>query len=846
MRAMINLKAGLLVCLLFTCLQPCISQDFMMQGWFWDYPKPLNPNGDPNFETTWAKTLINQAPALGTAGFTYLWLPPASRASFGSNSNGYDPKDLYDLGEFGQGATGFAFRQDVDNLITALSAAGVEAVADVVYNHRDGGAAEANPAVKAYIVDAYGDPNSENPFPSDRFRCVLPLGGSSGNGAGDYYIKIRSETEHSRFFDKPYRIYLTTDVVGWQGLPDLSESEPNGGGDCGQSFNTISLGRNYNANIDAIGCKTDEFLIQLSASDFNASGDHLYIYINNTNGDYSDHRPYGIWNASAAADVAGQLEYQTYTDFDNLPSGRGGMDFSNFRPSSVAGATGETLAGDWNSMYFFYDYDQAVQDTRDSLFEWSKWLWTDVGIRGFRMDAVKHFEYGFVGDLLDELHDSGMDPGMVVGEFFDTNPAALESWITNVESQMDADTKSSIDIRIFDFGLRSALKSACDAFGYDVRNVFNSGMVNGVGSNPYNVVTFINNHDYRTASESVANDPMLAYAYILTNNQIGLPCVFYPDYFGTDLSPDYPQVYLKDAIDELMAIHQEYIYQSSAVAYLSGFGSAYGSFYASGYANTTLSYQLSGGIGGKEVVVVINFAGEPLQVYQQINTGNVDPGQTFTELTGNAIGNTGSTNLNGNNELYMELPARSYGVWVQGAQSLPVSLVTFEATKSGKDALLQWKSEREENLLKYVIERAQSDGSFLPIGTQISLGTGSEYQFRDPDLGLGTWLYRLKMIDADDSYRYSAVKSLTNNGTGGTFKVYPIPSTGRVFLESSETSNNYYDWQILDVHGSRLKQGIASTGLMELPTESIASGVYFLRIQSDKATPTVIRFILTD
>ena len=84
-----------------------VGQDVLMQGWYWDYPKTANGHN-------WADTLTDKAAELGEAGITHLWLPPLSRASFGSGSNGYDPKDLYDLGEYGLGATGYGTRAQVD------------------------------------------------------------------------------------------------------------------------------------------------------------------------------------------------------------------------------------------------------------------------------------------------------------------------------------------------------------------------------------------------------------------------------------------------------------------------------------------------------------------------------------------------------------------------------------------------------------------------------------------------------------------------------------------------------------------------------------------------------------
>jgi alpha-amylase len=114
----------------FICLTQFLSaQDFMLQGWYWDYDKD-GCNGYSG--SSWATRLNAQVQALDDAGITYVWLPPLSRASFGSCSNGYDPKDLYDLGEYGQGATGFGTRAQVDAVIANLNGRGMGAVADVV------------------------------------------------------------------------------------------------------------------------------------------------------------------------------------------------------------------------------------------------------------------------------------------------------------------------------------------------------------------------------------------------------------------------------------------------------------------------------------------------------------------------------------------------------------------------------------------------------------------------------------------------------------------------------------------------------------------------------------------
>jgi alpha-amylase len=94
---------------------------------------------------------------------------------------------------------------------------------------------------------------------------------------------------------------------------------------------------------------------------------------------------FGIWNASAGANVINQLEYQTYTDFSGLPSGQGEMHWDCFKPN-LTNSTG--LKGDQDGMYFFYDYDQNTTCARDALFAWAKWNCQTLGIKGFRLDAV--------------------------------------------------------------------------------------------------------------------------------------------------------------------------------------------------------------------------------------------------------------------------------------------------------------------------------------------------------------------------------------------------------------------------------------------------------------------------
>ncbi len=703
-----------------------VAQDFMMQGWYWDYPKTTQG-------ALWADSIRLKANDLGHAGFTGIWLPPLARASFGNASNGYDPKDLYDYGEYGGGATGFGTRSQLDNTVSALNSAGVKTIADLVFNHRDGGKAEINPGVTNYIAGYdWNKANSgANPFPYDRMRCIIPLGGSSGNGAGDYFFKISSSSQHSKFYNYQYKVYMQTNRVGWKNLTALSESEPNGGGNCGQANNNIELGRDMNATVDASGCTIDEFHLNIGSSDFYSANDTLFISFGQRGSDYSDMRIFGIWSGPRNTDIIGDLKYQTFTNFSGLPSGQGAMNWSNFKPNNDRSTN---LSGDWDGMYFFYDYDQFQTDTKTKLFDWTRWNWTNVGVRGLRMDAVKHFTPQYVGELLNNLHDNSMDPPFVVGEWYSTNTSELSGWVNSVLGYMSTGAKAAINPRIFDFALRESLRQACDTYGYDVRNVFSSSLVDASGLTGYNVVTFANNHDFRDGSgfaSLIQNTPMLAYAYLLTNNKIGLPCVFYPDYYGypNNGSTYYPtdRNGLKTKINQLMSLHKSYIYGSTTVTYLNKSGSGFSN--DAGSANSyLLTYQLSGGNAGKDVVVAINFGGNRVQFHQQLN--NLAVGTKLTDVMGVSpyLEAQVQSNENGiSNDIWIDIPARSYAVWVQGQASTVTPLPASDLKITGVTTAglaLAW-TDNSSNESGFRIERKTNSGGTWATLQTVSANTTS-------------------------------------------------------------------------------------------------------------------------
>lgn len=83
----------------------------------------------------------DRAPVFAHEGITAVWMPPAYKGEGGANDVGYGVYDTFDLGEFdqkGSVATKYGTKDEYLAAIKALDNNGIDAIADVVLNHRMG------------------------------------------------------------------------------------------------------------------------------------------------------------------------------------------------------------------------------------------------------------------------------------------------------------------------------------------------------------------------------------------------------------------------------------------------------------------------------------------------------------------------------------------------------------------------------------------------------------------------------------------------------------------------------------------------------------------------------------
>jgi len=129
-------RYGLFLLLFFTVTAgPLAAQNpwngkVVLEGFWWNYQNNNYVNG-------WSNYLTDLAPRLRGLGIDDVWLPPCEKNS-GTNSVGYAPFDLYDLGDKWQKGslkTRMGTKDELLRLIGVLHANGCDVIQDAVLNH---------------------------------------------------------------------------------------------------------------------------------------------------------------------------------------------------------------------------------------------------------------------------------------------------------------------------------------------------------------------------------------------------------------------------------------------------------------------------------------------------------------------------------------------------------------------------------------------------------------------------------------------------------------------------------------------------------------------------------------
>ncbi len=190
---------------------------------------------------------------------------------------------------------------------------------------------------------------------------------------------------------------------------------------------------------------------------------------------------------------------------------------------------------------------------------------------------------------------------------------------------------------------------------------------------------------------------------------------------------------------------------------------------------------------------------------------------------------------------------RQYSVYMRAVQIangttiLPVQLLQFTATAKEKRVILDWQTANQEKFSHFAIERSTDAQQFktvaIVMGAENS-ATVATYSYTDaPDQQQPNVLYyRLKMVDTDGSYNYSAVKAVRFNvGANISLQVFPNPATNQVAVTlPANLQQQQVLYEVINQQGVRVKsiQQLKAPQVQVVETASLPKGIYYLQVRS--------------
>ncbi len=176
------------------------------------------------------------------------------------------------------------------------------------------------------------------------------------------------------------------------------------------------------------------------------------------------------------------------------------------------------------------------------------------------------------------------------------------------------------------------------------------------------------------------------------------------------------------------------------------------------------------------------------------------------------------------------------------ASSVPVTWMFVKAQVVNKKTLVSWATAQESNTLKFEIEHSKDGRSFGKVGEVAAAGNSSSirnYSLTHAQPVSGFNYYRIKQIDLDGQFKYSAVVTVLKRED--LFQTLVAPNPVKEVLNIVEPKDVYVATaEIYTISGSLLMRKTikGNVQVYSLPVSNLTHGNYILKItyKSDSKT----------
>jgi hypothetical protein len=178
------------------------------------------------------------------------------------------------------------------------------------------------------------------------------------------------------------------------------------------------------------------------------------------------------------------------------------------------------------------------------------------------------------------------------------------------------------------------------------------------------------------------------------------------------------------------------------------------------------------------------------------------------------------------------------------AESLPVTLVRFDAMLQDKKVRLYWQTATEENAAWFNIQRSVDSKSFATIGKEYAAGNTASltsYEHIDPvnEINAGIVYYRLQVVDKDGRISYSGIK-IVGLKNGIRFSLAPNPASKYITVAGEGKATI----RIMNMAGQVLFNTSGALPVNNIDVSVLMKGMYVVAITNEKGTVSYERLLV--
>jgi len=168
----------------------------------------------------------------------------------------------------------------------------------------------------------------------------------------------------------------------------------------------------------------------------------------------------------------------------------------------------------------------------------------------------------------------------------------------------------------------------------------------------------------------------------------------------------------------------------------------------------------------------------------------------------------------------------------------PVTLTQFNANNTKDGNVISWQTSQEINSNMFVVEKSFDSKQFSAIANVSAAGNSNiarNYRFTDKNVAFKTTYYRLKSVDIDGSFSYSAIAKVSPSKNNLSIaNVYPVPANKTIHLEWNNKTMGASTVMLMDINGRTIAtkslQNIVGLNRTSFDLNGLPSGQYVLKI----------------